>query len=63
MYMRRRKRTRRGRREVVPLVVGTPEVGPLVVGTPEPSVEPVERTKDTVTTLTCTHSCTTNNKS
>jgi len=56
MYMRRRKRTRRGRR-------GTPEVGPLVVGTPEPSVEPVERTKDTVPTLTCTHSCTTNNKS
>lgn len=44
MYMRRRKRTRRGRREV----------GPLVVGTPEPPVEAVERTKDTVSTLTCT---------
>jgi len=53
MYMRRRKRTRRGRRGV----------GALVVGTPEPSVEAIERTKDTVPAHTCTHSCTTNNKS
>ena len=37
MYMRKRKRMRRGRRGV----------GALVIGTPEPSVEAVERTKDT----------------